>query len=122
MLTLFKDPFFNPLEGVLSKYHYDNLPDANIDKNDDGYTLQMAVPGLTSDDLEIKVKDDILTISYENEEKNENSYFMSNFVKSYRLPDNINSDKIKGKVVNGLLKIDVPLNKKKMNEKLIELE
>jgi HSP20 family protein len=122
MLTLFKDPFFNPFEGILSKYHYDNLPQANINKNDNGYMLQMAVPGLTSDDLEIKVKDDSLTISYEKEEKNENSYFMSNFVKSYWLPDNIDSDKIKGKVENGLLKINVPFNKKKITEKLIELE
>ena len=122
MLTLFRDAFFDPFDGVLDAYRCGNTPQVNVIKSDDGYNVQMAVPGLTGDDLKIIVKEGVLKISYEKEEKSENSYFITSFSKSYSLPEYVNEDNIKGKVENGILDLKLPLNKKKISEKLIELK
>ena len=121
MIRLFDDSFFNHFENFFSD-RYGFSPQAKITKNDNEYEVSIAVPGLTSDDLKIIVKDGELKISYNKEDKKENSYFMESFIKTYSLPDYINDDKIKGKVDNGILKISLPVKKKKISEKLIEIE
>jgi len=122
MLTLFKDPFFSTLDRFIDEYRFNGTPQINVRKNDDGYKVQMSVPGLTKDDLKIKVKNGILQISYEKEEKTDKSYFMSSFSRSYSLPEDIIETDIDGKVENGILELTLPLSKKKSSERLIELK
>ena len=40
----------------------------NIQEDDDKYVVEVAIPGLIKDDLEIKVKESILSISHERDE------------------------------------------------------
>lgn len=121
MLTLFKDQF-DVFDRFFDVYRYNGTPQINVRKNDDGYKVQMSVPGLTKDDIKIKVKDGMLQISYEKEEKTDKSYFMSSFSKSYTLPEDIVETHIDGKVENGVLELTLPLEKKKSSERLIELK
>jgi len=122
MLTLFKDPFFDTVDRFFDVYRYNGTPQINVRKNDDGYKVQMSVPGLTRDDLKIKVKDGILQISYEKEEKSDKSYFMSSFSRAYSLPEDVVETDIDGKVENGILELTLPVSKKKSSERLIELK
>lgn len=96
-------------------------PKTNISKTDEGYEFTMSVPGLTKDDLKIIIKDETLKITYNKEEKSENHHFVETFEKNYVIPDDVKEDKIKAEVKDGVLNLKLPFNKKKVMEKVIEI-
>lgn len=121
MITLFKDPFYSIFDEVLDASNYQNKPQVTIKKEEDHYKLLMSVPGLTKEDIKISTKEGMLSISYKKEEKNDKTYFVNSFYKSYTLPEEVIESEIKGKVENGVLKLTLPLSKKKSSERLISL-
>lgn len=121
MIKLFDDPFFTTLDNVFEKSRYSFGPQTSIRKNESEYIISFSVPGLTKEDLTILIKEGILKITYEKNEENEHNSFVSSFVKSYRIPDDVKEKDISGKVENGLLKINLPIDKKKSLERLISL-
>lgn len=120
MNTLFNHPFFLDIDRCFNGY-CESKSEVIVDKDEKGWKVFMSVPGLTKDDLEINVKDGVISISYKNEEKNDEQLFVSDFTKSYKLPDDVNVDKIGGKVVNGILEISLPFDKKKIKSRQIEI-
>jgi len=112
--TLFKDPFFTGFDtnGFLS------TPETKINKTETEYTISLSVPGLTKEDLKIYTKEGTLKISYEEQKE---QYFVSSFVKSYIIPDDVKEKDIVGKVENGILTLILPIDKKKSLERLISL-
>ncbi|MEK7256143.1 MAG: Hsp20/alpha crystallin family protein [Bacteroidota bacterium] len=95
-----------------------NMPAANIKRDENLYEMEVAVPGFGKEDLEISVKDDILTIRGERKRKvNQNSQFileefdLDTFERRFRLGQGIGHEKISAKLENGLLHLafqDVP--------------
>ena len=120
MSMLLKDPIFKIFNDY-AKSSSLNYPQVNVTKDEIGYKVLMSVPGLTKDDLKITIKEGVLKISYEKEEKSENTSFVSSFTKSYVLPDDIKEKDIEGKVENGVLELNLPLDKKKPHERFILL-
>lgn len=118
MITLFNDPFFKTLDTVFEGSRIQRLPETKISKTDSAYVVTMSVPGLTKENLVISLKEGILKISYEKDEKLE---FVESFSKQYRIPDDVKDKDIEGKVENGILTITLPLDKKKSLERLISL-
>ena len=90
--------------------------------NETDYRVQIAVPGISKEDIKIVVKNSILDISYENEKEERNSIFTSSFKKSYTLPDDVDEKHIEGKVENGILEVIIPRSKKKILERVIEIK
>lgn len=118
MITLFKDPFYDVFDRVFETSRFQTNPQTSIRKNDSEYQVFVSVPGLTKDDLKITTKEGILRISYE---KGENSHFVSSFVKTYNIPDDVKEKDIEGRVENGILELKLPIDKKKVLERLISL-
>lgn len=121
MITLFKDPFFMGLDRVFENPYSTVSPKINVRKTENEYKIMISVPGLTKEDLEISTKDGLLKISYEKEETNETNYFVSNFVKTYSIPDDVKEKDIVGKVENGVLELTLPIDRKKLLWKTISL-
>jgi HSP20 family protein len=121
MITLFKDPFFQGFESVFETSKYLKSPETRIRKTETEYVVLMSVPGLTKEDLKISTKEGILKISFEKEESDDSVYFTSSFVKSYNIPDDVKEKDIVGKVENGILELNLPIDKKKSIERLISL-
>jgi HSP20 family protein len=121
MITLFKDPFFETFDKVFENSRFLSAPQTSIKKSDNDYKLFISVPGLTKEDLKITTKDGILKISFERNEKSEDTYFVSNFVKSYNIPEDVKEKDIEGRVENGVLYLTLPIDKKKSLERLISL-
>ncbi|MDX1942674.1 MAG: Hsp20/alpha crystallin family protein [Saprospiraceae bacterium] len=99
-------------------YHKE-MPPANIRKEGKIFELELAVPGFTKDELEVIVKDGVLTIRGERSrsEHSETSQYIleefnyNSFERSFRLAENVAQEDIVAKYENGLLKltfIDVP--------------
>ena len=95
------------------------VPPANIRKEGKIFELELAVPGFAKDELQVTVKDGVLTIRGERSksEHSETSKYIleefnyNSFERSFRLAENIAHEDIAAKYENGLLKltfIDVP--------------
>lgn len=93
-----------------------NRPAANIIDNEKDFVIELAVPGMSKEDFNIKLEDDILSISVEHKEAEENEernfsrreFRYDGFTRSFSLAENINQDKIKADYKNGVLSITLP--------------
>ena len=93
-------------------------PAINVIETDSEYDMEMAVPGLTKEDLNVQVDENCLNISMEKktetEHKNEKKNYLrrefstQQFFRSFELPENVEKEKITAKVENGVLKIALP--------------
>ena len=78
--------------------------------------LRADLPGMTEDDVEIEVKDGVLTISGERkaEEKKEDEGFyrveraFGSFSRSLSLPEGIDADRVTAEFENGVLEVRIP--------------
>ncbi len=95
-----------------------NVPAVNIKETDKGFQIDFAAPGMNKKDFNIEVDDNVLTVSSEKEEKHEEKdkdgrytrkeFSYTTFKRSFTLPENVNTDKIKANYNDGLLQIEVP--------------
>jgi HSP20 family protein len=89
------------------------VPPVDIYEDEHGIHLKLEVPGIDEKDLDVKVENNILTVSgerkFEKEEKEENFHRVErrygNFSRSFSLPNTISTDGIEASYENGVLKI-----------------
>jgi len=98
-------------------------PLSNVTEDDEGYHLTAELPGLDKGDLEIKIQDGSLEIKGEKKEEHEDKtdgyvrkeYNSSSYYRTFKLPENIDEDKIDATLEKGVLKLDLP--KRELEEK-----
>ena len=104
-------------------------PSIDLSETPDAYTLKADLPGMNSEDVNVEVHDDIITISGERKEERsseeENVHVTEvsygKFMRSVRLPISVDPDKVKAKFENGVLKVSLPKSEK-VKPKKIEIE
>lgn len=104
-----------------------SMPAVNVSEDAKGYTVEVAVPGMTKSDCKVGLSDDTLTISVEkqttNEQKDEERKYLrrefsqTSFSRSYVLPDDVDKTAISAQVSDGVLRISVPKKEKEEEEK-----
>ena len=95
-----------------------NVPVANIFEDEKDFQIELAAPGFTKSDFNVRVDNELLTISAEKEaeEKEENKrytrreYNYNSFSRSFRLPESVKTEDVRATYENGILRI--VLNKK----------
>jgi HSP20 family protein len=93
-----------------------NMPSVNIVEGKDDFRIEVAAPGLQKDDFKINLDNNVLTISSEMEEKNEEKeerymrreFSYTSFRRSFSLPQTVEADKISANHNNGVLSISIP--------------
>jgi len=93
-----------------------NLPSANIIETGEDFRVEMAVPGFRKDDFNIRIENNILSVSHESEGTgvNENEKFVSRefskggFSRNFRLSNRLDTDNIKARYKSGILTILIP--------------
>jgi HSP20 family protein len=91
-------------------------PSVDLEETKNDYIIHAELPGMNKKDIDISVENDVLTISGEKKErvqtKDSNcliSEIMSgHFSRSFRLPAQIDSEKIEAKWDNGILVVKIP--------------
>jgi HSP20 family protein len=68
--------------------------------------LELALPGLSKEEIEIKIEEGILSISHENEKMD---FWKRSFDKRFRLRDDVDQANISATMENGVLKVSMPL-------------
>ena len=91
-------------------------PPVDIVENENELILTADVPGVSMDDIDIKIEDGTLTLSgsrkFENEVKDggyhriERAY--GTFQRAFTLPDSIDTEKVGASFDNGVLKVTLP--------------
>ena len=123
-MTLMKwtnNPVLNEMMSGMQRkqYHggYDNnKPAANIIDNEKDFSIELAVPGMSKEDFNIKLDKNILTISVEKKETEEKEdrnftrreFRYDGFSRSFTLPEIVNQEKIKADYKNGVLNVMLP--------------
>ena len=111
----FNDDFFYPV--VKRNNYFSDTPAVNISEDDEQFTIELAAPGLDKKDLHLNLNDDLLTISAEcKDENNEDKegrwtrqeFNYRSFCKSFNLPETVDRDKIKAVHKNGILTVHIP--------------
>ena len=92
----------------------------NMDETEKAYTLEIALPGFTKKDLCITFEENLLFISHDADETGDDFSWKHSFKKSFKLPNNVISNKIVAKFENGILKVIVP--KKVETKKVVSVE
>ncbi|WP_428770911.1 Hsp20/alpha crystallin family protein [Treponema sp. HNW] len=94
-----------------------SLPRVDVRETKDEYLLDMELPGSSEKDVEINLKDRILSISSVKEDKKEEKLdgewlikerVSKSFSRSFTLPEDIDSEKVSAGFKNGLLTISIP--------------
>jgi HSP20 family protein len=91
-------------------------PHVDVSETDKGYEISAELPGMDEKDINVEVKDDVLTVSGEKKEESEKEakdYHVSerrfgSFRRSFRLPSGVNQDKLSADFKKGVLKIALP--------------
>lgn len=105
--TLLKDPFWDEFENFFTK----PSKGWHCIKEDKNWILEIAIPGLTKEDLKVKMIKGELSIA----STNEDNVWLGTFDKRFTLPQDINSKKIKAKVENGVLSLTLPIKEESEN-------
>jgi HSP20 family protein len=121
------DRFFNDSIGQSVKQF---TPAVDISEDEKYYEIHVSVPGIKKSDFNLEVIDGRLTISGERkmEEKKEGKNFHSlethygSFSRSFYLPENVKEDGIAATYEDGLLKVNLPKEEKKVNKSKIEVK
>lgn len=118
------DDFFNNFENqfrrsLLSRNETDFYPLLDVSETNSHYTVELDIPGVKKEDININVDNNILTIrgkkEMDKDHKDSNYYsrerFYGDFTRSMTLPSGVNTDKIDADFNNGVLIIKMPKNK-----------
>jgi HSP20 family protein len=92
------------------------VPAMDLVESDDHLVLRADLPGLERDDVDIEIKDGVLTVSgerkSEHEEKADGFYRVEraygSFSRSLSLPDGIDADQVTAEFDKGVLEVRIP--------------
>ena len=95
---------------------HDFIPAVNTRESEDAYTIELDVPGVSKEDIEITTEDNVLTISGERKQsqevKDEDYYKVESvygtFSRSFTLPEKVDVENIHAESKNGVLEVVIP--------------
>ena len=104
--TLFGEDFFStPTSAVIDDYSVRT----NVSTTDEEYRIDIVAPGLDKSDMNVKVENNQLYVSYDNEntDKSERVYYRS-FTRFWKLPSDADYNTIRADYKQGILSVFVP--------------
>ena len=110
--SFFGDSILSPITGILNQ-----MPAVDIQENENTYVLEMDLPGYDEKNIHVNVDRANLTIAYkmEDEKKNDENQgdflirerCLSSFSRSFKLPENADSEAVNAAYKNGILKLEI---------------
>lgn len=104
----------NPLYGKRAK----NMMKTDIREHDDGYEIDIDLPGFKKDEIQAQLKDGYLTVSaakgLDKDEKDKKGNYIRQeryagaMSRSFYVGDDVSQEKIKAKYEDGILKLSIP--------------
>ncbi len=108
-----------------------NMPSVDIKELDSAYVMEADLPGFSENDIDISLKDRVMTLSsIHSEEKTEEkkddekqTYIMkerklSQFMRRFALPDDIEEKEVSANFKNGVLTVNIPKRAERKTKKI----
>ena len=117
--NLFGKGWSYPVADLERRFNMSKLeltPRVDVSESDQKYSIEMELPGMTAENIDITTSDDSLTVKGhkqdEHEEKNKNYHVkersFGSFQRSFRIPNGVDQNKIEATYANGVLDIALP--------------
>ena len=102
-------------------------PRLDVKESDQEFRVSVELPGVTEEDIEVDVDDDLLTVRAEKKEEREveradqhvNERVFGVFQRSIRLPQSVDAQSVKATLVNGVLQIAIPKSKRQTSNRRV---
>lgn len=132
--TIFNDnAFSNLFDNFMTLNHtrdnYMTVPRANVIKNENGYSIELAAPGFSRDEFELSIDNNTLTVSVNTEDTPEyeksvtmREYKFQSFTRSWTLPENSNVEGVTARYDAGILYVDVPVESQRRGKTTISVQ
>jgi HSP20 family protein len=94
-----------------------SYPGVRFHENEDGMTMRAEVPGVHPEDIDVQVKEDVLTLTVEKKpeiEGDEKTRALrqerrqGKFTRSFQLPYRIDADRVQAEYRLGILTVEIP--------------
>lgn len=136
-LSIFNYPFFQEFFDDEDVSLYDRLMQwdermgaTDFEKTEKEYTVLVDVPGLTKKEISINIEEGCMTISAERKprEKKEGVEYLASersyrrFERKFRLPEDVDFEKVDAKVENGVLTLNLGRTKAEKSAKKVEIK
>jgi len=121
---------YEPLRNVGRRIADFFAPDADASSTKDAYEINVELPGVAAENVDVTLEANMLTVSGEKtiERKEEGkTYFFSErrygkFQRSFRLPEDVRQDEIAAEFKDGVLTLRVPKKGPAQKEKATRIE
>ena len=104
-------------------------PRANIVRNDESFTIELAAPGFSRDEFDINVDNGMLSVhvgTSDTQEYNEKltsqEYSYASFTRSWSLPKEVVAEAITARYDAGILYVTIPTNDKAATKLTVNVE
>lgn len=111
------DTLFNDGYAALSQAAMYRVPSVNVKQTKESYVLEMELPGLEEKDIDLSIRDNVLTIASvdeksKKEEKTEDTFLIreiskGSFKRSFTLPRDVDTDSTEASFKNGILYVTI---------------
>jgi HSP20 family protein len=126
LVTRYRNPKFDLMNEFFKQFEaatteepqevYDFVPAVNTREDSDAYYIDVDLPGVKKEDVEISIDKNILTIKGKREVRNEikeEDYYRiesayGTFSRSFTLPEKVDVENIEAKSQDGVLEIVIP--------------
>lgn len=117
------DEFFND---AVANRRDTFAPQIDISENEKQYLIDVTLPGMKKEDINLDLEKGRLTISgerkFENEENNKTFHRVEShygsFTRSFQLPDDVQDDSINANYKDGILNISIDKSEEKMKKQI----
>ncbi|MDB5158272.1 MAG: hspA [Mucilaginibacter sp.] len=114
------NPFFNDVYSLLNDSFLNEkvatrTPAVNISETDNQFEVDLAIPGLSKEDIKINLDKNVLSVSAdkktetvdENKKFTKREYSFNSFSRSFTLPESADHTKIEADYTAGILKLTI---------------
>lgn len=115
MFSEWFDPFLMNTPRTNTHHECGCAPATNISETDEHFLIEMAAPGRMKEDFDIKLEKEMLSISTEKKETddekasyNRREFSADAFSRTFIIPKSVDVEKIVADYVNGVLSITLP--------------
>lgn len=108
------DSFLSPI--IYNSYDFKK---ENIEETEKEYNIELVLPGIDKNNLELNIEKDNLILSYKMNNNKKGYSYVKEFTKSWILPKDIELNKINAKYDNGILKIIIEKTKEIETKKIV---
>jgi HSP20 family protein len=117
---IFNDQSFNSFFGSRNE----STPGVNVVEDNIEFRIDVASPGLSKNDFNIDLNDDLITISAEKEAEQDESgsrymrreFNYNSFKRKFQLPDSVDQDKISASHAEGILSVHLPKKEEEVSK------